>query len=123
MSLNIRRPDDDPYFTEVGGRYSDERAYNVVIRYLEGRVSLEEAGGQLYTMLPNREERETLGGQPGMLSSVLLEIGRQIPYSHPGQMMMVRLIDILKKCCGTAETGFNCDGVRFQLSSWEIRSN
>lgn len=46
----------------------------MVIRYLKGLVSLEEAGDQLYTMLPNREERETLGGQPGMLSSVLLEI-------------------------------------------------
>lgn len=123
MSWYIRKPLDDPDFKKVHyGRYSDERAYDVITSYLDGHFSVFKATTKLYDMLPNKEERNE-DAMSWVMSGMLLEIGRQIPYSHHGQIMMVRLVDGLGKTDKLAVHGHHHDEVYSQLFLREVEFN
>ncbi|QGA17132.1 hypothetical protein EYB26_004802 [Talaromyces marneffei] len=97
MSLKFSIDETDPFLKKVEGRYSDWKAFNILCQFLlQDDLSVRQAVSLLHNILPTKKE-ENLGGQPGMLVCVLLDIARQIPYSHPAQIQLVRLVGELRK--------------------------
>lgn len=92
-SLTFKVDETDPTLKVVHGRYSDWKAIEVLQRYLDpkGNLSIDQATTLLHDMLPTADEYENRG-QPGMFGCVVLDIARQIPYTHPAQTDLVRLL-------------------------------
>jgi hypothetical protein len=95
-SLNLSF-EQDATSKEVHGRYSDWKAFEVLQRYLEPdrNLSVEQATALIHDMLPTETEKIHLAGQPGMFATLVLEVAQQIPYPHPSQVRLVRLLQRL----------------------------
>lgn len=93
--LKLQMDQNDPDLKEMRGHYSDWNAFTVLKKYLEPsdeRLSIAEAAGQLLRMLPTNSEVKESGFSRTSLGDVILDMAQQIPYCHPSQVWLVRLL-------------------------------
>jgi hypothetical protein len=62
----------------------------------KGDLSIDQATTLLHDLLPTADKYENRG-QPGMIGCVVLDIARQVQYTHPAQTDIVRLLRNLER--------------------------
>lgn len=95
QSLDLQIDETDPDLKETYGNYSQFNAFRVLKTYLEpsdNELSATEAADQLFGMLPTNSEVKEPGFSRTSLGDVILDVAQQIPYSHPSQVHLVRLL-------------------------------
>jgi hypothetical protein len=95
-SLNLHFEDDG--LSDAGpGRYSDKKTFDVYQRYLQpdGNLSIVQAATMIVKMLPGPTGNYHRGGELGMFAFFTCDVAQQIPYQHPSQLKLVRLIQYL----------------------------
>lgn len=97
-SLTLKIDETDANLKIVYGRYFEWKVIEILRPYLDpkGDLSMDQAIKLLHDMLPTADEHENRG-QPGMFGCLVLEIAPQIPYAHPAQTDLVRLLRQLEK--------------------------
>lgn len=96
--LDLEIDENDPDLQDVWGRYSDMKAFHVLRHYLDGTegFSILQTIKSLHDMLPDRTEDGT-ETQHSNFSHTVLDIAQQIPYSHPAQEHLARLLHELRR--------------------------
>jgi hypothetical protein len=92
-SLTLHFEDDGQ---SEGAQYSDKKAFDVLQKFLQpdSNTSVEDAAMMIFDLLPHPTEHNR-AGEPGMFGGVVYEVSQQIPYQHPSQVKLVRLIQRL----------------------------
>ncbi|OKP12941.1 hypothetical protein PENSUB_1384 [Penicillium subrubescens] len=81
---------------EVYGNYSDRKLFCILRRYLEPRkrrLSLKEATILIYTIIMPTKSGNPIEYPVEAFGRVILDVARQIPYSHTSQERLVQLLD------------------------------
>lgn len=104
-ALNLCLELEEEEFNQEVGRYKPREAVSILTRCMDSDAdfSVREAFLHLYAMLPEREMQISYGdiriSWPELnLGGLLLDAGRQIPYSHPAQAKLVKLVQNLGRC-------------------------
>lgn len=103
--MNLRLELEEEEFNQEVGGHKPREAVSILTRCLDSDEdsSVREAFLHLYAMLPEREMQISYGdiriSWPELnLGGLLLDAGRQIPYSHPAQAKLVKLVQSLGRC-------------------------
>jgi len=89
--LNLKFQDDGT--ADAGpGRYANKRAFDVLQRYLQRKISVKDAANAITAMLPEPGQSKTRGGEISLFGSFLCQMAEQIPYSNPAQARLVKLV-------------------------------
>lgn len=104
-ALNLRLELEEEEINVVVGAYSPREGVNILTRCLDSdaNFSVHAAFLQLYKTLPQREMQISYGdvriSWPELhLGDLILDAARQIPYSHPAQEKLVKLVQHLGRC-------------------------
>lgn len=104
-ALNPRLELEEEEINVVIGAYSPREAVSILTQCLDSDAdfSVHAAFLQLYAMLQQREMQISYGdvqiSWPELhLGDLILDAARQIPYSHPAQEKLVKLVQDLGRC-------------------------
>lgn len=104
-ALNLCLEVEEEELNQEFGGYKPRESASILTRCLnlDADLSVREAFLRLYAMLPERETQISYGdiriSWPELnLGGLLLDAARQIPYSHPAQAKLVKLVQNLGRC-------------------------
>jgi hypothetical protein len=95
LGLNIEL--EDGFIADAGpGRFGDKKALDILQRFFQNDLSEEKAAQEIVSILPSSRDM-TRDGELERFGAFLSYTIQQIPYSHPAQARLVRLIERISK--------------------------
>lgn len=81
------------------GQYSERKAFDILQKYLQPDAgpSVDRVAAMIVEMLPDKTEHYYRSGEAGKFGCMVYEMSQQIPYHHPSQVKLVRLVQCLAR--------------------------